>query len=742
MILFLLSLYFINPVKIGEAIYTTDSRHSTIYRIKENSVEKIVSSPGVGYRFSISHERNQIGFKIINEKGQRPALYDIKRDEIEYLHDYVPLCGQPSLSPSITAFTSGEKLVLIKNGSRKIINLGNYSNLTPISPDGNHIAFNDIKDRIKLKNLNTDEEKIISPEGCFGPRWSPDGEWILFTSLGDKIYSYNIISDTLHYLGKGHSPRWSPEGDRIIYYRKEIEKLEVVSSDIFITSPRGKITEKLTFTDNELEITPSFSADGKKVTYTILNKPEIKIGDFRDKKLTKVKTVISPDTLKGVYQENKYNDSGTRDSLEFPYIHQVYDTPDWYNGHWACAPTTAMMVIAGYYKLPVWLDTVSTPYTHLSYYGKYICERYRFREVYYNLAADDPNGTPSYGGYGYMWYGSYSPYSRMHYYFQNHGFSSQRDDNPTWSELLQEHDNGHPYSLCVGLTSSGHLILSVGYVYGQHTVIANDPYGDKNTSGYPSYDGKYARYDWPGYNNGYENLNSVYWTNTSHGTAPEPSDTIVEDIDFNSGFSMNNSPPSAMRYYRDLLAGNGGHFWWTYSTNALDTCSVRWTPDIPVEGMYNVSAFIPAEYSTASGARYVITHSNGLDTVYINQGNYSNEWVSLGDFLFSPGYSHNVKLGDATGTQSQYICFDDMRWHLLSGIGEEPEITESNLNFTLPRGKYRKITLYDITGRNIMERSNVESDGSYSLKIDRPGIYFLKTFKKNKTDTYKITVIR
>ncbi len=51
----------------------------------------------------------------------------------------------------------------------------------------------------------------------------------------------------------------------------------------------------------------------------------------------------------------------------------------------------------------------------------------------------------------------------------------------------------------------------------QYTLIFNDPYGNKNIS-YPDDLGAGAYYDWPGYNNGYQNLNTVYRYIYARGT--------------------------------------------------------------------------------------------------------------------------------------------------------------------------------------------------------------------------------
>jgi uncharacterized protein YijF (DUF1287 family) len=62
--------------------------------------------------------------------------------------------------------------------------------------------------------------------------------------------------------------------------------------------------------------------------------------------------------------------------LPVPYIHQVYDSPDGFNGSWACAPTSAVMVLAYYERIRPHPITVSSSGTHESDYGIYISQPY------------------------------------------------------------------------------------------------------------------------------------------------------------------------------------------------------------------------------------------------------------------------------------------------------------------------------------------------------------------------------
>ena len=192
-----------------------------------------------------------------------------------------------------------------------------------------------------------------------------------------------------------------------------------------------------------------------------------------------------------------------------PYIHQVYDTPNWFNGNWACGPASSMMAFAYYDKLPEWDCQVSLPYEHTSHWGRYICEEYTVDNNRFNIVSNDPSGTPSKGGYGYVWQHGGGTWRPMVEYAQKHGFTSYADWTPTWGELTTEIDAGHPVVLLTSLTDAGHYVLAVGYDTDRHVVIVNDPYGNKNQV-YMNYNGAEAEYDWPGYNYGNANLNTLH----------------------------------------------------------------------------------------------------------------------------------------------------------------------------------------------------------------------------------------
>ena len=116
------------------------------------------------------------------------------------------------------------------------------------------------------------------------------------------------------------------------------------------------------------------------------------------------------------------------------------------------------------------------------------------------------------------------------------------------------------------LTTSGHYIVTIGYFNSQYTAFFNDPYGNKN-SGYMNYNGHGVYYDWPGYNNGYSNLNTVTASSTRGPivrcpgrppTAPSPiPSTMVAGSTATVWAEFNNTGTGALAHGETYLGTQG-----------------------------------------------------------------------------------------------------------------------------------------------------------------------------------------
>jgi len=671
--------YFVHPVNTIKGIVISDNHASKLYLIKNNNLVELIATPGCGRYYTVSPDKSVIGFKLIKPDGmQVPALYKLTTMKIIELSAPVDLCGQVSFSNNgKIAYTIGNNLVVTSNGNTETFYLGTYSNGSPISPDGNYALFNNENDQLFIIDLTSGQiiQFTDNTQGYMYPQWSPDGSKIAFSTLSGTLKVLNLATDSTYTIGKGENAVWSENSQDLFFDFVLSENFEIKGSEIFVAKYDGSSVRQLTNTPETFEMFP-FPLSNSTIVYSTYNARQIVSSSLRSNR-TGIQNpiVLAQATLPLYITANGSNNFSQKISKaitmvpgDVPYTHQVYDTPTWHSGYWSCAPTTAIMAIAYYNRLPKWptpVDHGKAWDPHVNNYGSYVADLYRYNEVYYNTTDTDYAGNTSYGGYGYMW-GLGSPSSYMDNYFINHDITSVQSYSTTFENVQTEINAGFPYPICSTITAAGHLTLAVGYVIGQHTLIYNDPYGDKNDGTYPNYYGKNAYYDWPGYNNGYENINSMAWTVTAETNQPIYNDTIIDDVYYDHGFYLYNESIAKMRYYRDLQTGGyNGHFWYTYTSAAttLDTCYVMWTPTLSANGNYEVFAYIPNSGTiTATTVQYKVFYSGGNSTVVINQATHLGQWVSLGIYPFTTSGQAYVRLGDGAGIQSQVIAFDAMQW--------------------------------------------------------------------------------
>ncbi|MHB1051243.1 MAG: golvesin C-terminal-like domain-containing protein, partial [Bacteroidota bacterium] len=669
---------YVHPAETPHGIVFTNQAKSSLYLLDNGSIRELISAPGCGQYYTLSTNRSTIGFKLIQPDGlQSPALIDIATGAVTLLHAPVLQAGQVSFSANGSfAYSIGNDVFIHSGAAIEKIPVETYSNIVSLSADGGFVAYNDDNNQIRVRDIRTNHDVAVTDgtAGYFRPLWSPAGNTLCYSRLDASVFVYDPTSRETYSLGSGYDPVWSADGQSVIVERRETEKHTLLNSDLYRISFDGSSVEQITNTKNIFETTPDASEGNGIITaahnadnfYSIAHNKTVLKRITITAEMIPAKDLSQSSTLKKTTSPAAY--------FEMPYTHQVYDTPDWYNGHWACGPTSSIMVLAYYGILPawnVWCSATKSSPGHYSAYGNYVCDKYRFRTINYVASADDPNGNDSWGGFGYMW-SSGSPYSRMVYYYGNHGISAARQDAPSHSFVIDEVTNGYPYTLCNGLTTAGHIIVINGYGAEPHTLVSNDPYGNKNTGVYPSLNGKGVSYDWPGYNNGFRNLNTVFWGVTVRYTPPELADSIVDDLQFTKGFSMSNAAPASMYSWLDMNQGFNNHLWYV-KTKKSDTAFAYWKPNLSKDGNYEVSAYIAA--SNAQAARYKISHHEGMSEAVINQKQHKNEWAVIGTFPFAKGNSGYVRLGDGSDSTGQEIVFDALQFKFLTPLSAKKENT-------------------------------------------------------------------
>lgn len=180
--------------------------------------------------------------------------------------------------------------------------------------------------------------------------------------------------------------------------------------------------------------------------------------------------------------------------LSVPYIHQLCDTPDDFNGKWACGATSAVMILAYHGILDPWPFSPSycSPTPRTSNYGQYVSNVYSYNNYPFEIGTREPsvgqvegcpNGDFAYGAYGFI----HRPkqghendcdtsdgpgYAKADYikeYFELHGLVSGVKDQttgpPTETLVKAEIDAGRPVLASTKLWNAGHLVVIKGYTY-------------------------------------------------------------------------------------------------------------------------------------------------------------------------------------------------------------------------------------------------------------------------------------
>lgn len=518
----------------GQKLLLTKENHQGVYCFDKNqgTLWQITAARGAGYRMNWSYDNSRVAFKLIQEdQSQTPVVFDVTAQKLIQLAPASPRCGVPFFMPDgKVCFSVDQDIYILESNYTLVrkISVGYFANLCVPAPNGRWIAYNDRRDQICLVATDNDRKIQLTQDehAYFAPLWSPDSQKLLVSTVSGTLKV--IVPETMevYTIDSGENPVWLPDSRNVLYMKIARSQGEVATMDLYQSDYTGNIRHTVTSSperweayadynfadhtlavyderDQQLYTTPigTATSDLRGDTFSRLSLPAPTTPSIETLRLSSITLPQLPqDTLRG-----------TKVLSNVPYVHQVYDTPNWYNGRSACGASSAMMAISYYRILPNWDCTVSVPYSHVSHFGRYVCEQYSCGGYTFNKMTTDPSGHAAYGGYGFICQNNWEDTkTHMAEYFQKHGISSSVDWSPTWEELCNEINNSHPFVILTSITSSGHYILGIGYYTAQHTVIVNDPYGDKDTPGYPSYDGAGATYDWPGYNNGHANLRTVH----------------------------------------------------------------------------------------------------------------------------------------------------------------------------------------------------------------------------------------
>jgi hypothetical protein len=439
--------------------------------------------------------------------------------------------GQPAvLAPGRVIWAAGDRLrVLGDAGTTSLGTIGDVDLVEP-DPSGTRLAWDDGSGVLQLRTFATGETRTLQAAGPGShPAWSSDGALLLQRSHDDSFVVVDAATGTRVASTAGSNPAWVPGKREVVFEQR------VTGSPEDATSPYTVVASSLWSLDLDTgTLTPLLQDRTLHPRYPTpvgstgaLMFVDSITGDLWRLADGAVSQVLAAGAA-GPAEAPPPDYPAT--SISVPYMHQLWDTPDDFDGGWSCGPTSNLQVIARWGNLPTADMAVSWPYAHTSHWGWYVPNNYSFNGYTYDTwgvaASSDCQGAH---GFVCREYGG-AVWSYMVTFMQQHGVDSA-EVGTNFDSVVSETNGGYPMYASTYVLGYGHILAVRGYLSDGgspiHSLVVNDPYGNAGSGDWGNFDGEGIVYDWPGYNNGHLEID-VKELFTAHGTFPA---TPEEDED-------------------------------------------------------------------------------------------------------------------------------------------------------------------------------------------------------------------
>jgi len=262
----------------GAKIAFTTVRYQGIWIMNADGtgVRQITDESAAGYGFEWSADSKAILSRVAKFDNRyrynAVKLFDLETDEARLLTDYRKFMpGMPHWA------NDDEQVFMFNRGKLEIFDSGKKRHALNKPSSSKQIYF--LKnDQIAIGNLETKSYKILASnkdEKCLNMVVSPDRSKVAFEILGGNLFVINLDGTGRIDLGRGYRPQWSPDSQRLVYMITVDDGHQYLLSDIYTIKIDGTEKVRLTLTDDKLEMNPSWSPDGKKIVFDLLNEGAI-----------------------------------------------------------------------------------------------------------------------------------------------------------------------------------------------------------------------------------------------------------------------------------------------------------------------------------------------------------------------------------------------------------------------------------------------------------------------------------
>lgn len=236
-----------------------------IYDVNKNSEVQLTDEMAAGFGYLWSSDSKFILTRVAKYENDRRynavKIFDVETKSSNQLNEY------QTMMPYLPQWSDGcSKVYLPAKGVNEIYNSGLEKNSTQLNK---YLVF-EKGNKLNVLDLSTNYINTIEPikdAEYINISLSPDQSKIVFEVMGGNMYKINVDGSGLTDLGKGNRPKWSPDSKNITYMITDDNGYEIISSDIYLINADGSEKINLTNSDTIIEITPSFSPDGKSILF-------------------------------------------------------------------------------------------------------------------------------------------------------------------------------------------------------------------------------------------------------------------------------------------------------------------------------------------------------------------------------------------------------------------------------------------------------------------------------------------
>ncbi|KAA3614734.1 MAG: hypothetical protein D8M58_09750 [Calditrichaeota bacterium] len=241
----------------GELLFTGAGYTGLYLMDLSGNIKTLSEEPGAGYEPAFSEDGSYVYFRPYKYEGMKKVSSLIKKD--------ITQNSEKVLIKDERDFTSAKRLpggsVAVSRNAAFFV-ADEAQNVS--KSIGNETAAFIEKGKIAL--YKNGEKTILTPNGdgfYLWPSISPDGTKLLFTKAGKGTFISTLDGEILVELGYANAPRWSPDGQWVVFMRDLDDGHQIIESDIFVISADGKNTIAITETEDIKEVYPFWGPENE-----------------------------------------------------------------------------------------------------------------------------------------------------------------------------------------------------------------------------------------------------------------------------------------------------------------------------------------------------------------------------------------------------------------------------------------------------------------------------------------------